>query len=145
MGLLGGNKPNGKIQAQHLHSTWHTFYIQSTVGVLGPVCVLDKADGHNEENKSYLGRLGESGTLLKTRAVSVLGDGGKEVYKNEGGILRKVQECGAAPIKWVEDCLDEEKRTGQGEESGAAPQMVRVKKRPWRTLTIQTQENDYVQ
>lgn len=46
----------------------------------------------------------------------------EEGPKSEGGILRKVQEHGAAPVKWAEDCLDEEKRAGQGEESGAAPQ-----------------------
>lgn len=83
-------------------STWHTSYIQSTVGVLGPVCILDKADGHNEENKRYFGKLGESGKLVKSRAVSVLGNGGTEIQCTKmKEFLRKVQEHGTAPIKWV--------------------------------------------
>lgn len=66
---------------------------------LGSVCILDKADGHNEENKRYPGRLGDSGTLLRTSVASVLGNGGTEVHKNEGGVLTKVQKHRAEPIK----------------------------------------------
>lgn len=68
---------------------------------LGPVCILDKADGHNEENKRYPGRREDSGTLPKTSVASVLGNGGTEVHKNEGIVLMKVQKHRAEPIKWV--------------------------------------------
>lgn len=43
--------------------------VPGTVGFLGPVYILDKAVGHEEENKSYSGRLSESGTLQRPELV----------------------------------------------------------------------------